>query len=64
MNRHVGNVPPMPDVFPDYPAPVVRNAVAEREMVMTHWARGGCKASLSRRSPTFAALRQHIGAAG
>jgi hypothetical protein len=25
MNRHVGNLPPMPGVFPDYPAPMVRN---------------------------------------
>jgi hypothetical protein len=25
MNRYVGNLPPMPGVFPDYPAPVVRN---------------------------------------
>jgi hypothetical protein len=25
MNRYVGNLPPMPRVFPDYPAPVVRN---------------------------------------
>jgi putative SOS response-associated peptidase YedK len=23
MNRCVGNLPPMPGVFPDYPAPVV-----------------------------------------
>jgi hypothetical protein len=27
MNRYVGNLPPMPGVFPDYPAPVVRNFV-------------------------------------
>jgi putative SOS response-associated peptidase YedK len=26
VNRHVGNLPPMPGVFPAYPAPVVRNA--------------------------------------
>jgi hypothetical protein len=26
LNRYVGNLPPMPGVFPDYPAPVVRNA--------------------------------------
>jgi hypothetical protein len=26
MNRYVGNLPPMPGVFPDYPAPVERNA--------------------------------------
>jgi putative SOS response-associated peptidase YedK len=23
VNRYVGNLPPMPGVFPDYPAPVV-----------------------------------------
>jgi hypothetical protein len=27
-NRYVGNLPPMPGVFPDYPAPVIRNADA------------------------------------
>jgi putative SOS response-associated peptidase YedK len=25
MNRYVGNLAPMPGVFPDYPAPVIRN---------------------------------------
>jgi len=25
-NRYVGNLPPMTGVFPDYPAPVIRNA--------------------------------------
>jgi hypothetical protein len=24
MNRYVGNLAPMPGVFPDYPAPVIR----------------------------------------
>src|SRR5258708_17084705 len=37
LNRYVGNLPPMPGVFPDYPAPVVRNAGSEREMVMMRW---------------------------
>jgi putative SOS response-associated peptidase YedK len=32
-----GNLPSMPGVFPDYPAPVVRNTDAEREMVMMRW---------------------------
>jgi putative SOS response-associated peptidase YedK len=32
-----GNLPPMPGVFPDYPAPVVRNAGDERELVMMRW---------------------------
>ena len=26
VNQSVGDLPPMPGVFPDYPAPVVRNA--------------------------------------
>jgi putative SOS response-associated peptidase YedK len=34
MNRYVGNLPPMPSVFPDYPAPIVRNAGAERKLTM------------------------------
>src|SRR5438552_18272147 len=37
INRYVGNLPPIPGVFPDYPAPVVRNAGAERELVMMRW---------------------------
>jgi hypothetical protein len=37
INRYVGNLAPMPGVFPDYPAPVVRNAGAEREPVPMRW---------------------------
>ncbi len=37
VNRHVGNLPPLPGVFPDYPAPVVRNAGDERELTMMRW---------------------------
>jgi hypothetical protein len=37
INRYVGNLPPMPGVFPDYPAPVVRNAGSVREMVLMRW---------------------------
>jgi len=37
VNRYVGNLPPMPGVFPDYPAPVVRNAGADRELTMMRW---------------------------
>jgi hypothetical protein len=32
LNQKVGNLPPMPGVFPDYPAPVARNAGADREL--------------------------------
>ena len=34
VNRYVGNLPAMTGVFPDYPAPVVRNAGGERELVL------------------------------
>ena len=34
LNRYVGNLAPMPGVFPDYPAPVVRNTDAGSEMVL------------------------------
>ena len=37
MNRYVGNLPPMPGVFPDYPAPVVRSAGTDRELTMMRW---------------------------
>ena len=34
MNRYVGNLAPMPGVFPDYPAPVIRNVGDAEEMVL------------------------------
>ncbi len=37
VNRYVGNLAPMPGVFPDYPAPVVRNTDTERELSMMRW---------------------------
>jgi putative SOS response-associated peptidase YedK len=37
MNRYVGNLPSMPGVFPDFPAPVVRNAGTGRELTMMRW---------------------------
>jgi putative SOS response-associated peptidase YedK len=37
INRYVGNLPPMPGVFPDYPAPVVRNTDIGRELTMMRW---------------------------
>jgi putative SOS response-associated peptidase YedK len=37
LNHNVGNLPPMPGVFPDYPAPVVRNTGADRELTMMRW---------------------------
>jgi hypothetical protein len=37
INRYVGNLPPMPSVFRDYPAPVIRNTEAGTEMTMMSW---------------------------
>lgn len=37
VDQYVGNLPPMPGVFPDYPAPVIRNAGADRELIMMRW---------------------------
>ena len=35
--RRFGNLQPMPGVFPDYPAPVIRNSGGELEMTMMRW---------------------------
>ena len=32
-----GNLPPMPGIFPDYEAPIVRNGAAGRELVLARW---------------------------
>jgi hypothetical protein len=50
INRYVGNLPPMPGVFPDYPAPVIRNlrgrargghdAMGRAATVANRWAGG------------------------
>ena len=37
VNRYVGNLAPMPGVFPDYPAPVVRNGADGRELAPARW---------------------------
>lgn len=37
MNDRTGNLPPMPGIFPDYPAPIVRNTSAGRELTLARW---------------------------
>lgn len=37
MVDRTGNLPPMPGIFPDYPAPIVRNGLAGRELVLARW---------------------------
>lgn len=37
-NQSVGNLPPLPGIYPDYLAPIVRlNADGEREIVLARW---------------------------
>src|SRR4030088_2336103 len=37
INRYVGNLAPMPGVFPDYKAPIVRNGTEGRELATARW---------------------------
>ncbi len=37
VNRYVGNLAPMPGVFPDYKAPIVRNGSEGRELATARW---------------------------
>jgi putative SOS response-associated peptidase YedK len=45
MIDRTGNLPPLPGIFPDYSAPIVRNHADGRELVMARWGMP---------SPTFA----------
>ena len=47
MNDRTGNLPPLPGIFPDYAAPIVRNgADSERELVMARWGMPSSKKAL------------------
>jgi putative SOS response-associated peptidase YedK len=37
INNYIGNLPPLPAVFPDWEAPVVRTKNGERELAMARW---------------------------
>jgi putative SOS response-associated peptidase YedK len=37
MTDRTGNMPPLPGIFPDYAAPIVRNQPAGRELTMARW---------------------------
>jgi putative SOS response-associated peptidase YedK len=64
-NRYVGNLPPKPGVFPDYPAPVVRNASAGRELTMMRWGDAAfLRSSAGRRSPISGTPRHRTGEPG
>ena len=37
MGDRTGNLPPLPGIFPDYPAPIVRSRPEGRELAMARW---------------------------
>jgi putative SOS response-associated peptidase YedK len=37
VNRYVGNLTPVPGVFPDYKAPIVRSGAEGRELATARW---------------------------
>src|SRR3982074_1933794 len=37
MRDRTGNLPPLPGIFPDYAAPIVRNHPGGRELTMARW---------------------------
>jgi putative SOS response-associated peptidase YedK len=37
MHDRTGNLPPLPGIFPDHPAPIVRNQPEGRELMMARW---------------------------
>ena len=37
MNDRTGNLPPLPGIYPDYSAPIVRNSSDGRELTMARW---------------------------
>ena len=64
-----GNLPPMPGVFPDYPAPIVRMADGERELTMARWGMPSPVFALKGRAtdpalPMSVTPRRRTGAAG
>ena len=51
MRDKTGNLPPMPGIFPDYPAPIVRNGDdGARELAMARWGMPSPKRALEGRT--------------
>lgn len=46
MVDRTGNLPSLPGIFPDYPAPIVRNGADGRELVMARWGMPSSKKAL------------------
>jgi putative SOS response-associated peptidase YedK len=46
MIDRTGNLPPMPGIFPDYSAPIVRNSPDGRELILARWGMPSSKKAL------------------
>jgi putative SOS response-associated peptidase YedK len=55
VNRYVGNLAPMPGVFPDYKAPIVRNWAKGRELATARWGMPSSAHALMEATKTRAA---------
>jgi putative SOS response-associated peptidase YedK len=56
MRDSTGNLPPLPGIFPDYPAPIVRNTLdGVRELAMVRWGMPSSKRA------TFEAAKKRAG---
>jgi putative SOS response-associated peptidase YedK len=58
INRYVGNLPPMPGVFPDYPAPATRSTDHGTELAMS----GACRSPAASTRAVPAATTNHAAA--
>lgn len=54
VNRYVGNLAPLPGVFPDNRAPVVRNTDAGAELALMRWGMPPPRVAASRLSAATA----------
>ena len=52
IDDRLGNLPPMPGIYPDYPAPIVRTAAAGHELVMARWGMPTPPRDLEGKRPT------------
>ena len=46
MVDRTGNLPPMPGIFPDYAAPIVRNGSEGRELLLARWGMPSSKKAI------------------
>jgi putative SOS response-associated peptidase YedK len=63
VNRYVGNLAPMPGVFPDYKAPIVRAGADGRELATARWGMPSSQHALMEATKKRAAKLEAKGAA-